>query len=177
MAYTSFFATRNDIILWLSLVEAECKLKYISSNFHVSSELEIIHHISDIPNLGISSSGNHQDDALYMFFHNTDILSQKILRNDSCYVWRVGNPLSAVCFYPGGMYGDVSLIHGHFGTIFGCDDEAVKLKKILRKYISKVFTKNGRYYFGPEANSLGANVRLIQVQVNEPIEFDYKKVE
>jgi len=114
---------------------------------------------------------------LYIFPHNTDILSQRVSRNDSSCVWRVGNPLSAVCFYPGGMFEDACLIHGHFGTILGCDDEAVKLKKVLRKCISKVFTKNGRYYFGPEANSLGDDVRLIQIHASEPIEYDYKNVE
>ena len=176
MSYTSFFATRSDMINWLASAENEVELKYISSGHHSSPELEVFLTVSELPGLGVSSTGNHQDDGWYVFLRDAPVLSSEIHQEKyKRSVWRVGDPMAAVCLFPGGMYGEDCLVHGHFGTISGCDDDAAALKKTLRKHLQKVFTKNGSYYFGPEADALDERIRLIQLQTNEPESYDYKK--
>ncbi len=168
-----FFMNIDDLIDLSGMIEKQMDLVYIENSAYYHTDVKGFEAIADIPNLGISISGNQQSENYIVIGKKSIIKWRKIKQNNNAYRYFVDqaeNPDSIV-FWPGGFYNKEKLICGHIGTI----SDSVCSKKIFKcfeKSIKKICSeKRGRYYYSERIKNI-ENVRLITMNVNEALAYD-----
>ena len=170
-----YFATVNDLLERLRGVEKTRKIKYVKCGRYSSQNYIEYSTIDDFPNIGTNTSGDHQTESYLILNIDVAVNSYAIEQIEGGLMYFVnqqGNERSIV-FWPGGFYDENHLICGHIGTI---SNHEMSLQ--LYNFFSKSFTKNskkvGRYYIGDEVLTIANQVRLITVNINQPVEYDLK---
>ena len=174
----NFFCCRADLRIIVENIEKSLNLKYIPSGIYSSiHDIRPYSSLLDYADLGIKKSGEHQSEFFLVAEAISEITFDKCHKIDGSVQYSVNqlcNPDSIV-LYPGGIYMGNFLIHGQVSTI-GTGYNAQKLMKVFRKEIKRQCPKkNHVFYFSEGVEHLyNSGVRLITINVNEPVEYDLK---
>jgi hypothetical protein len=169
-----FFATGNDLRLKLKSIESNRRIKYVRCGMYDSENYPVYNTVDDFPNLGISTSGEHTDGAFLVLDYNTDIILREVkqLSGGVKYPIDQRENSASIALWPGGLYGSDYIIHGRITTVH---DEASKdLYGYFVKNFTKGFEKHQEFYIGSEALKLAEKIRMITININEPVEYDLK---
>ena len=119
---------------------------------HTENNMPTIYNkITDIPNLGISKSGDKNLDNTYLIVENeNDVKGRKIERNDGTTVWAWDNlNIDAPIVYFGGKFKDQSLI-GELSIQNHMSKESKNLYSSLTRKIQKISEKSNGVYIGKQ---------------------------
>jgi hypothetical protein len=169
-----FFATRDDLIFVLQMVEEQYALKYIKCGLFDAADRPVYSSFTEIQYLGIAVKGdwNFEDNYLVLFSEATvRVRAVPQRRGGIKYaVDQQQNPES-ITIKPGGRYADSAVIAGIVGTVHH-DKRAEELLAAFIKAFKIRFVKAKSYIVGPEAlKLLESGFRLAQ-SIKSPTEFD-----
>jgi len=80
---------------------------------------------------------------------------------------------ASIAFWPSGIYDNNFLVCGHVSTI-STDHISLDLYKAFCKSLKKGFVKIEQYYVSPAAYEISKKVRLITINVKQPIKYDLR---
>ena len=170
-----FFTLKEDLLEILSDIEEIKKVKYVKNGAYDKKEYVIYKSIAEFEDLGINRSGDHNS-PLYLVLNLSDpIISEGVIQNKTREIkYFLGQHMNknSIAFWPGGLYEENFLIHGHVSTISD-DEKSEELYKIFKKAFSKKFKKIKNWYFGKEALSIAKDVRLITIGIKQPKTNDF----
>lgn len=176
-----FFATKSDLLSILRLTEEKMPMKYIrTGGYSAAGAIEEYKSLMTYGDLGINKSGDHQNES-FLVIRAEDSLAL----NDCClleggrryFVDQLKNEQSVV-LWPGGIYGDKFLVHGHVGTIH-TNVTANKLYDVFQKAIKRQcnIKVNGFYISSDVLNLHRSGFRLITINVRQSPEYDLHGIE
>jgi len=170
-----FFATRDDIELWLRVIEAQRAIKYAVCGLFKNKEPTVYQMITEIPDLGVMIADNESLADRFLVVPRDlriNVRSVPQASGEIRYaVDQLHNPESLI-FQPGGLYERSALICGHIGGSFS-NHIANKLFQEFDVAMKHGFKSHREYYVGREARSLGLEgVRLITMHVHEDSAYD-----
>ena len=157
-----FFTLKEDLLEILSDIEEIKKVKYVKNGAYDKKEYVIYKSIAEFEDLGINRSGDHNS-PLYLVLNLSDpIISEGVIQNKTREIkYFLGQHMNknSIAFWPGGLYEENFLIHGHVSTISD-DEKSEELYKIFKKAFSKKCKKIKNWYFGKEALSIAKDLDL-----------------
>src|SRR6266567_4666124 len=152
----NFFATAEDILKVLRVVEASYPLQYARCGLFDEPDRPVFHGFSSLPALGIAQAGQSHLEPTFLVMLQGDKLNVRTVpqrRGGEKYaVDQQANP-GTVTIRPGGMYNNSTLISGMVGTIHD-DEKAAMLMKAFSGVLNQDFTNMKSYLVGPEAGKL-----------------------
>jgi hypothetical protein len=170
---TPFYATRNDLLNWLSAVSTEINLaltEYGLFNESMAKTMPLV----ELPILGISETGNHLTDKTYLVHGAmTKITSREVTQRRGGVLYSVDQKLNpdTVGIKAGGNFGKSVVISGQLGLGTG-SPRSDELASLLLKELKRQFRKIKSYYVGKEAASiLNAGGRLT-INVDASKDYD-----
>ncbi len=170
-----FYATRNDLLELLGVLEAKHELFYVlEGNFLIDEPIISLNSLI-IPDLGTVPFGNCISNPYYLVCSTGSEVTPKIVSGGLRYVIDNSSNLNGLRFQPSGKYGDEFLVQGE---TFNYSDhgESLLLGKSFAKEIKKRFNKIGYAHVGREAESLlDKGWRLVQ-SINSPSYLTRPKV-
>ena len=174
----NFFATEKEIKECFLEVEKERPLKYVVMKNYKKPELIVYNTIEEIPNVGISKSGNTMEIFLTIFDQNCDVM---IDHREGSPVYEVSDTenQSAIYVYFGGLYEDKCLVWNTIVTMKNANDEGKALMRTIIKRFKKISSKPvpGCYLSkGSEELYWNSNgkLRLTSLGYDSPDEYDLK---
>jgi hypothetical protein len=172
----SFFATYRDMTLFLELLEEKEQLAYTLSGLFDSPNFSTFRGYTEIPNLGVSASGNRNLDPSYLVSHKGETINLRPVSQrrggEKFAVDQLVNQTSIV-FHPSGLYGGNCLITGQVGTISE-NPSSIKLYKDFATTIQSRFNKIKSYFVGEEAACLLSNGGRLTSNIKSPLDYDLK---
>jgi len=166
MKHVLFFATKEDIVPILLLVEANGPLKYERKGNFLKADIDsicIFNSGVEIPTLGRATANSSHACETYLVADSGTPITLNFLRGNNG-VERVSvdqrlNP-DTVTFTAGGVWNEEILLHGRVATASESDTAQTLIKR-FQSAIKKHFTKVRAFYVGPQAmESLARGVRL-----------------
>lgn len=171
-----FFATKADLQYILQAVEAEFDTQYFKCGIFSSVEgIKQFDSMLDYADLGINKSGNHQSPSfLLMDKADTMVPERHIFSSGTKFsVSQFGNPYS-VDVWPGGIYHDAYLMHGHVATIH-MNEKTKRMMNAFRKAVRKrSVAKKNRYYVCEDGMDLYGKMPFITIEAGENPGCDLK---
>ena len=170
-----FFTLKEDLLEILSDIE---DIKYVKSEIYNKEEYITYKSITEFEDLGINRSGDHNSPIYLVLYSEDPIISEGRKQIDTGEIkYFLGQShkrnRDSIAFWPGGLYEENFLIHGHVSTISD-DKKSEELYKIFKKAFSKKCKKIKNWYFGKEALLIAKDVRLITIDVNQNQLYDFK---
>lgn len=171
-----FFATKMDLRFCLEEISNKLSLKYILNDVYNSTEeVNVYNNMHDLDNFGINTSGDHQSESYLVMYQNDSLNIEEVKQTTGGFKYFVSQKLNkdSIDFWPGGLYESSYLICGHVGTI-SSEPRSIQLYKDFTKEITKRFKKVRGFYIGNNVFEIKDNVRLITMNIKQPIEYDFK---
>lgn len=168
-----FFATRNDLLAWLSSVSEDQRLAVTESGLFETPEVTTVP-LDSCSNIGISDTGNHISDKTYLIHRESRTIEcREVPQRRGGVRYSVDQRLNpqTVGLKAGGTFGDDMVISGQLGLGTG-DTESDELARMLLKALKKQFTKIKSYYVGNEAASLLDSGARLTINSAAPTEYD-----
>lgn len=175
MKLINFYATAEDILQVLDLVESAGSVQYVPTGNYSAGTFKGVSDFlgsgEEIPNLGKASADSSVGcDAFLVCDRETPVTPRVLLESDRVCIDQLINP-DTVVFTPGGLWNDQVLLHGKVGT--ASDSEASQsLMRRFKSAIKKTFTKVNAFYVGPKAFELQKSGTRLTISVQSPFEFD-----
>lgn len=173
-----FFATKEDLKNTLQKIQDKVKIKYIKKGIY-NSPNDVIEYrsISELSEFGVNISGDHSTDSFLVIYEDVKTIIEKVAQHEGGYKFFVdqGSNVDSIELWPGGLYSDSFLISGGIATISNSQKS-----KILYKTFSDLIKKNyqkisgSRYYVSQGVDDIKSKVRLITMNINQPIDYDLK---
>lgn len=177
MKHILFFATKDDLLSMITLVERNGSLRYVQMGNFLSSEVEARFNIletgAELPCLGKASADSSAAcEAFLVCDPNTTINLRTVEGSDveRVCVDQFFNP-DSVEFKPGGIWGDDILLYGRVGTASESQASQALMKR-FQAAIRKSFLKIKSYYVGPQAMTLLESGKRLTIAAQSPKQFD-----
>jgi hypothetical protein len=158
-----FFATRDDLVAGLEIVESTFELKYVLEGMFESPSPSLYNSAFMVDDLGIAQFVDRNHEKSYLVIDaKADVCVRTVPQANGAIRYCVdlkGNPTGCT-FRPGGRYKEQCIIDGYIGTATGNPD-SINLSRFLAREVCRGFKKVQSYYVGAEAlRLLGEGVRL-----------------
>ena len=167
-----FFTLKEDLLEILSDIE---KIKYVKDEIYNKEEYITYKSITELEDLGINKTGDHNSPNYLVLYSTDPVISEgrrQINTGEIKYFLGQHMNKNSIAFWPGGLYEENFLIHGHVSTISE-DEKSEELYKTFKKAFSKKCKKIHNWYFGKEALSIAKDVRLITIGIKQPKTNDF----
>ena len=171
-----FFLTKKDLELITKEFETRESVKYIKSGNHNTADIKEIKKFCEFENMGIKMHDDHQTESFLVIKEENELFLEKfylVNTGEIKYAVYQRENLESIVFWPGGLYKDNYLIHGHTSTIHN-NDVSKRLLSNLEKSIRKYSKKINGYYIGEDAMTLYGKVRFITIYSGQKEEFDFE---
>jgi len=172
-----FFATIEDLVPGLKLLEAAQSLKFVRCGLFPTNQFEVMSSPLALPRLGHALNGARALCERYLILRATDELIVREVpqaKGGVRYaVDQLANPVSAT-FEPGGVF-DTRFLLGGSVTTASRDAAAKALCRDFGHAITRGFRKCSGYLVGLNAAQQQRDgVRLITMHINEGEEYDLR---
>jgi hypothetical protein len=172
-----FYATRDDLIELLELVESKGQMKYARMGNFASADVKngplTFESGSQIPDLGKASADSSTACEAFLVCHpQTLIISREIqgvCGNRIC-IDQLANP-DSIEFKPAGIRNDNAMLHGRIGTASDSQFSQFLMKR-FEVAIKRSFLKIRAYYVGPNAFRLLASGKRFTISLQSDRIFD-----
>ena len=171
-----FFATRDDLLRVLSILEADSAVKYTLAGLLESADLVQYRRACDIPGLGVARSGVSVLGAFWLITpSDVVVMNAAVPQRDGGIRYSVGpreNPKSII-LRPGGRFGDNAVVAGELGTT-KANTEAIQLFRICARGFKNHFRVIRSNYVGIEAMALLTRGVRLTADIRTPTEYDLR---
>lgn len=172
---TPFYATRNDLLDWLSAVSATRDLAVTEFGTFEEPDVRTVA-LEQAEQLGKSESGNHLTDTTYLIHDVSEAIEvREVPQRRGGVRYSIDQQMNphTVGLKAGGTFGENVVISGQLGLGTG-DPRSDELAALLLREMKKRFSKIKSYYVGAEAASLlDSGARLT---INEAASKEYDLV-
>lgn len=169
-----FFVTGEEAAERLGQTSAP-RLKYVRCEHYRSWRIPVFRSISEIPDLGISASGNHARDAVYLVLSRLTPLRREWLIPEGerlTFAVNQAENRSSLLVSFGGKHGASTLVAGRIATLHGRGRSGRLYDQVLESLTSG-FVRQGAYWISPGAMALARQGwRLVTMDVRERVEYD-----
>ncbi|HEY0704283.1 MAG TPA: hypothetical protein VGD60_16040 [Candidatus Acidoferrales bacterium] len=173
-----FFATKRDLITFLTALEKKHALKYVLAGSFSSRTPPVYSSGLDLPNLGIAGSGSAVSCATFLVCEPELAIRARSVKessgNQRFDFDQLLNP-DTITFSPGGIWKGDILLYGRFATVSA--KFSVPAKRLMQRFshqMRKQFVRIGAYYVGSEAQDLLKAGNRLTIAEQSPRDFDLK---
>jgi hypothetical protein len=148
-----FYSTLDDYINTISCIDDLANAKYVPSGQQRSTVFESCNHVTEIPNIGVSISGDTNKQRHWKIIDRSrepEVLERTLPDGTKTYDTNLRGQLS---FTPSGMYLNSVMIAGCF-NILSTDNHAISLYNKYTNKIKSQFSKVQMFWIGPDALKL-----------------------
>lgn len=174
MKRIQFFATREDILLVLKVVESDGPLQYVRTGNQLNPDFETFLRGTDIPNLGVADQETGSVCKAFLVTKTTVPITVQSIKGSSgvqrYLMDQLLNP-DTVGFTPAGMWGEDIVLQGVVGTA----SESAASQDLMKKFNSafkESFTKMQGRFVGPQALALFNAGKRLTIAAQSPRDFD-----
>jgi hypothetical protein len=169
-----FFATKDDLLPMLCVVEAHASLNYALAGNFQKPGLEEYSNGAEIPNLGRATCESAVSSDTYLVYPRSLPIEVRVLEGDGgakryC-VDQLLNP-DTVGFTPAGVWNDEVMLYGRVATA----SDSAGSQALMRRFhtaIKKRFARVKGYYVGTQAYALLKAGKRLTIAEQSPREFD-----
>lgn len=170
-----FFATRNDLLPGLEVIESQWQLEYQLYEMRDDRDFVMFTSLLDAPQLGVSETGQCMSDDGYLVYPRDArprILSIPQRRGGVKYGAELSGEI--VQLLPGGVHAaSGALVSGRVAAVVGASERGAALFRAFARTILRRFHRIRSYWVGPEAYAeLRAGRRLATIGIRSPAEYD-----
>ena len=174
---TMFYATSQDLVPVLALMESKNNIKYTKCGMFHDDRPESYGSYADICDLGKAVHPNALGNPCYLLSAQKEAIQvQRIPQRSGGVLFAVDqrqNP-DTITFRPSGRFGSDFILYGTVGTV--SQSAASKaLYVFAAKALRKSFTRQEEFLVGPEARELWNSGVRLTIGASSPPEFDLRR--
>jgi hypothetical protein len=172
-----FFATKHDLESLLTAIESNRPLKYVQAGTFDSPETVVLSSGSQIPNLGLAPSGDHNFEPFWLATDRDAKVEVKVIpqrRGGIRYGIDPGLNPDSVVIWPGGVFGKSCVIAGQIGTGM-INPASMELLNLFAREMRRQFKWIKSFLVGPEAEHLLDTGYRLTHSVKSPTECDLSR--
>ena len=169
-----FFATMNDLVSVLEIVESQRNIKYVKYGRQNNPLVKSFVTVKALPNLGTASNEAAINcDSFLISCREEAIIARNI--EGSLYILdQLLNP-DTITFTPGGLWRKDVLLHGRFATVSETTASVVLLK-LIGLSLRKKFKRIKAFYVGGEAEQMLDAGKRLAIAVQSPRKLDLSRM-
>lgn len=175
---THFFATKEDLTMWIQNIESLRNLQYAKSGLFDDPDPVVYGSFLDFEGLGINARGQATtgDISFIVLDKTTSVGVKTVPQVDGSKKYAIdvrANPAS-IDFSPSGFYDDNTLIAGNISTI-STDSESIEIYSLFRKILLKNSTQVGYARVCTDAlKFMTGGGRMVTMGIDSPPGYDLR---